>query len=69
MAMFLLSSLVLTACSLFQPAQPTVVLSDSVTMRILPGDLPKSPAAKGWFLGDTAMAKLLEKAESCNSTK
>ena len=63
MQLLLLS--VLMACSLFKSAPPPVILQSSAPMRILPGDLPKSPAAKGWLLSDEATAKLLEKAESC----
>lgn len=58
--MLLLSALLLTAC----PA-PQVILQDSAPMRILPGDLAKSPEAKGWLLSDQATAKLIEAAKSC----
>ena len=47
-------------------AKPPVILESSRTMRILPGDLPKSPESKGWFLSDEAIAKLLEAAERCD---
>lgn len=65
MATLLLSLLALTACS--HPAQ--VVLRDSVTIRILPGDLRQSPEMQGWALSDNALAKLLEVAEKCQENK
>lgn len=61
----LLSALLLTAC----PQRPQVILQDSAPIRILPGDLPKSPAAKGWLLSDQATAKLLEAAKACKGGK
>ena len=63
--MLVLSVCALTACV----PKPPVILSDSVTMRIQPGDLQKSPAFKGWALSDAAVAKLLEKAEACQVQK
>ena len=60
-ATLLLSVLLLTAC----PQRPQVILQDSAPIRILPGELPKSPAAKGWLLSDQATAKLLEAAKAC----
>jgi len=62
LAMLTLCLFALTGCA----AKPPVILESSRTMRILPGDLPKSPASKGWFLSDEAIAKLLEAAERCN---
>lgn len=61
LGMWALLALALTAC----PQRPQVILQDSAAMRIQPGDLPKSPGAKGWLLSDQAAAKLLEAAEAC----
>ena len=51
-----------TGCSWFKPAPPPVVLQESTTIR-----LEKATPApwRGWLLSDSALAKLLEKAESC----
>ena len=52
----------LTACSLFRPPPAPVILQESATIR-----LEKATPApwRGWLLSDAAVAKLLEKAESC----
>lgn len=62
LAMLTLCLLGLIGCA----AKAPIILESSRTMRILPGDLPKSPESKGWFLSDEAVAKLLEAAERCN---
>lgn len=61
LAMLMLSVLALTGC----PSKPQVILQSSAPMKILPGDLPKSPNSKGWLLSDEATARLLEAAEAC----
>jgi hypothetical protein len=64
-AMLMLFLFGLTACK----SLPPVVLHDSATIRILPGDLPKSPEFQGYGLGDSSLAKLLEAAEACQAKK
>lgn len=48
---------------------PPVILQQSQTIRIQPGDLKSSPDFKGWALSGQSVAKLLEAAEVCQEKK
>jgi len=60
-AMLMLSLFVLTSCSMLKPAPP-VVMPESRAIYLEAG---KPTPLTGWLLSESALAKLLEKAESC----
>jgi hypothetical protein len=56
---------VLTACSLFKPEPPRVVLQGNTIQAIYSSVSPGRKELKYYRIGPEALAKLLEKAEAC----